>query len=140
METFRAVVMVLVVGFIALSLSLQLLAKRRAAKLKGQPLPPLPGVEGERILQSERALLYFFTPQCGACRPVTPKMKALAAQGQPVFPIDAMESPELAQALSVMATPTTVEVEHGRVVGVHIGPPKAELYARFGGRLTPARS
>lgn len=132
METVRDVVLVLVVGFFALSMSVQVLAKVRAAKLRGRPLPPLPGPEGERIGQSERALLYFFTPQCGACRAVTPKMKALAARGQPVFPIDAMESPELAQALSVMATPTTVEVEQGRVVAVHIGAPKTEVYARFG--------
>lgn len=131
METFREVVMALVMGFIALSVGLQVVAKVKAGKLKGQPLPMLPGDVGARIGQSPRALIYFFTPQCAACRPVTPKMKALAAEGKPVFPIDAMQAPELAQALSVMATPTTVEVEGGRVVGVHIGAPKAEVFARF---------
>lgn len=131
MELLRDVVLVVVVGFVALSVGLQVLARTRAAKLKGQPLPHLPGAEGARIQQSPRALIYFFTPSCAACRPVTPRMKALAAEGKPVFPVDAMQAPELAQALSVMATPTTVEVQDGRVVGVYLGPPKAEVFARF---------
>lgn len=58
-------------------------------------------------------------------------MKALAQQGKSVFPIDLSEDMSLAQALSVMATPTTVEVDHGKVVGVHIGPVAADVWARF---------
>lgn len=131
MDLVRDAVLVLVVGFVALTVGVQVWARARAAKLKGQPLPPLPGEAGARIQQSPRALIYFFTTSCAACRPVTPKMQALAAQGQPVFPVDAMQAPELAQALSVMATPTTVEVQDGRVVGVYLGPPKADVFARF---------
>lgn len=131
METVRNVVLVLVVGFFALSMVLQLVARRRAARMMGQPLPRLPGATGARITASEHALIYFFTPQCAACRPVTPKMKALAERGQPVFAIDATQEPELAGALSVMATPTTVEVDHGRVVGVHIGPVAPAVWERF---------
>jgi len=131
METFRNVVLVLVVGFVVLSFGLQIVAQRRAARLKGQPLPSLPGPIGARIAASEHALIYFFTPSCAACRPVTPRMKALAEQGKPVFPIDASIDPALAQALSVMATPTTVEVDHGQVVGVHIGPIAQDVWARF---------
>lgn len=132
METFRNVVVGLVLGFVVLSFGLQLLASRRAGKLKGGPLPALPGELGKRLNQSQRALIYFFTPTCPACRPVTPRMKALAEQGQPVFPIDATRSPELAMALSVMAAPTTIEVQEGRVVGVHLGAIAPDVWARFG--------
>jgi thioredoxin 1 len=131
METFRTILFTVVVGFVALSFGLQFVARRRAARLKGRPLPELPGSSGGRIKASERALIYFFTPSCAACRPLTPRMKALAEQGKPVFPIDATQDPELAHALSVMATPTTVEVDHGQVVGVHIGPVSTELWGRF---------
>lgn len=132
METFRNVVVGLTVGFVVLSLGLQVLAQRRAAKLKGAPLPTLPGELGQRINASKTALLYFFTPTCPACRPVTPRMKALEQQGRPVFPIDATRSPELARALSVMAAPTTIEVQDGRVVGVHLGAIAPDVWARFG--------
>lgn len=131
METFRNVVVVLVVGFVVLSFGLQIVAQRRAAKLKGAPLPALPGAVGARIAASEHALIYFFTPSCAACRAITPRMKALAGEGKSVFPIDASQDPSLAQALSVMATPTTVEVDHGTVVGVHIGQIASDVWARF---------
>ena len=132
METFRTLVLVLVLGFVALSIGLQVLARRKAARLVGQALPPLPGTTGRKVQRLERGLLYFFTPQCGACRPITPRIKALAAAGQPVFAVDATQDPELARALSVMATPTLVEVGGGRVLGVTVGPPPAALWARYG--------
>lgn len=132
MEFFRDVVVVLVLAFVALTVGLQIVARRRAAKLTGQPLPGLPGATGQRICAAPRSLVYFFTPACAACRAVTPRMKALAAGGNPVFPLDATQHPELARALSIMATPTTIEVQQGRVVGVHIGPVAPEVWARFG--------
>ncbi|MFZ5442199.1 MAG: thioredoxin family protein [Myxococcota bacterium] len=132
MSTFQWVVLVGIIGFVALQLGLQVVVRRRAEKMKGQPLPQLPGATGQRINAAGRALVYFFTPTCPACRPMTPRMKALAEKGEPVFPVDAMQDPALAQAFSVMATPTTVEVQDGRVVGVHIGPVAPDLFARFG--------
>ncbi|MBL8918955.1 MAG: thioredoxin family protein [Myxococcaceae bacterium] len=126
------VLIVLVGGFVALNVALQVVARRRAARLRGQPLPALPGATGQRISASGRALVYFFTPTCAACRPLTPRMKALADKGQPVFPVDAMQEPELARAFSVMATPTTVEIQEGRVAGVSIGPVVPAVWARFG--------
>lgn len=131
MSTLSWVLLVLVGGFVALNVTVQVVARRRAAKLRGQPLPALPGTTGERIAASGRALVYFFTPTCAACRPLTPRMKALAAGGQPVFPIDAMQEPELARAFSVMATPTTVEIQDGRVTGVSIGPVEPAVWTRF---------
>jgi thiol-disulfide isomerase/thioredoxin len=122
----------LALGFVALTVGLQLVARRRAARMTGRPLPSLPGATGGRIAAAERALVYFFTPQCGACRPVTPRMKALAARGNPVFAVDATQDPGLARALGVMATPTTIEVQRGQVVGVHIGPLAREVWSRFG--------
>jgi thiol-disulfide isomerase/thioredoxin len=132
MSTVSWVLLVLVGGFVALNVALQVLARQRAAKLKGQPLPQLSGVTGQRIAASDRALIYFFTPTCAACRTLTPRMKALAEKGQPVFPIDATQEPDLARAFSVMATPTTVEIQQGRVAAVSIGPVLREVWHRFG--------
>jgi thioredoxin 1 len=131
MALVRDVVLVAVFGFVALTVGVQVMAHRRAGKLKGQPLPSLPGALGQRITASPRSLIYFYTPQCGACRAITPRMKALAGEGKPVFPVDASQDPGIAMALSVMATPTTVEVVDGNVVGVHLGPVSPEVWARF---------
>lgn len=125
------VVLGLVGGLVSLSVLLQVVARRRAARLTGRSLPSLPGSIGERIGASERALIYFFTPSCAACRPLTPRMKDLEAKGRSVFPVDASQNLDLARALSVMATPTTVEVDHGKIVGVHIGPVAPAVWERF---------
>jgi thiol-disulfide isomerase/thioredoxin len=132
MGTLSTVALALFLGFIGLSLGLQFLARRRGAQLTGHALPALPGATGRRIAAAPRALVYFFTPQCGACRPVTPRVRKLAEGGNPVFAIDAMQEPELARALAVMATPTYVEVAAGTVVGVHIGRLAPEVWTRFG--------
>lgn len=132
MGTLSYVILAVVLGFVGLNVALQVVVRRKAARLKGQPLPPLPGPTGQRITAAGRALVYFFTPTCAACRPLTPRMKALADQGQPVFPVDAMQDPALAQAFSVMATPTTVEIQDGRVAHISIGPVAPEVWARFG--------
>ena len=131
MSTLVTVLLAVVLGFFLLNLVMQVVVRTRAARLRGQPLPALPGPLGTRIAQSQRALVYFFTPTCAACKLVTPRMQALADAGKEVFPIDASQDFEMAQVLSVMATPTTVEVEDGKVVGVHVGPLAPSVWERF---------
>jgi thiol-disulfide isomerase/thioredoxin len=118
---------VLAGGFVALSVGLQVVARRRARALVGSS-PPLPGEAGTRVSAAERALVYFFMPTCAACRAMTPRMKALADRGAPVLPVDATTQPELARAFAVMATPTTIELQRGRILKVHIGPLPAGIY------------
>lgn len=129
--SWSALVIGVVVAFLLLNVALAQVAVRRARALQGKPLPALPGAEGQRITHAAHALVYFFTPSCAACRTLTPRMKALAAQGSPVFAVDAIQSRELAQALSVMATPTTLEVEHGRVVNAFVGALPAAVWERY---------
>jgi hypothetical protein len=48
-----------------------------------------------------------------------------------VFAVDVMQDLGVAQALRVMATPSTIEIEAGKVVGYHIGSIPEEVMARF---------
>jgi thiol-disulfide isomerase/thioredoxin len=125
------VVLVLVLGFVALVVAMQVLVQVRARALAGKPLPPLPGVVGERVTRSKRALVYFFSPACGACRAITPRVRALGQKNPSVFAIDVSQSVELARALRIMATPSTVEIAEGKIVALHIGPIPADVMARF---------
>lgn len=131
MAWLQQVVLGLVVLFVAFSLWLQFMARWRSKALEGQPVPALPGATGQRITAAPQALVYFYTPTCAACRTFTPRIKALAARGANVFPVDATVEPELARALSVMATPTTVELSAGRITQVHVGPIPQATFARF---------
>lgn len=119
-------------SFLALNVGLQLVMRRRAAAMRGAKLPALPGATGAQVARQPRALLYFFSPTCGACRPITPRVRELAKGNPGVFAVDVTQDLALAQALSVMATPSTVEVTDGVVTGYHVGPIPADVWARFG--------
>jgi len=125
------VLAVVVIGFFIMMMSLQLVIRSRANALKGAAVPELPGAVGGRIASSKHALVYFFSPQCGACRAITPRVRALAQKNPDVFAVDVMHDMEVARALRVMATPSTVEIEGGKIVGYHIGPIPEEVMSKF---------
>lgn len=123
--------LVAVVGFFALLFGMQYLAISRAKALNGAPVPELPGATGSRIAHSKHALVYFFSPQCGACRAITPRVRTLGKNNPSVFAVDVSQDMDIARALRVMATPSTVEISDGKIVGYHIGPIPDEVMARF---------
>ena len=125
------VLLVVMLAFLAFMIGTQVLVRRQASALKGAPVPTLPGVLGERITGSKHALVYFFSPQCGACRAITPRVRALGKSNPAVFAVDVMQDMGVARALKVMATPSTIEIDEGRIVGYHIGPIPEEVMGRF---------
>ncbi len=128
--------MVYLVGIVAavvgLMVVMQLVVRLQARAQRGKPLPALSGAWSKRLGGRSRRLLYFFSPGCAACRPLTPRFQAMSRR-QPgsVFVVNVAEDLPLARALNVMATPSVVEVESGIIVNFHIGPPPAELLARY---------
>lgn len=123
---------VVAVGFVALTLGMQVVLRLRSRALIGSPVPALPGPVGAAVGRSERALLYFFSPGCAACRYITPTVKDLQRHDPAVFPIDVSQDFSVAGALKVMATPTTIEIAGGKIVGYHVGTFPPELASRFG--------
>jgi len=122
----------LVIGlFAALVVGAQLLVRRRSRAMLGRRHATLPGPDGARLARAPRGLAYFWSPTCGACRAITPRVRALAEGNPDVVAVDVTRDPELARALGVMATPTFVELEAGAVVGHHVGPVKEAVLARY---------
>lgn len=122
------VLLALVVTFL---IGMQVLVRFRASAMRGRPLPVVPGPMGAKLAAAKSALVYFTSPSCGACRPWTPKVKELSQRNRNVFLVDVTQNFEVARALSVMATPTTIEVRDGQVAGVHIGVIPNEVLQRF---------
>ena len=127
------VIVALLVGFVGLMIFSNLMIIKRTNKLKGEPLPDLPGELGKQLKNAERAVLYFFSPNCAACRMLTPKFREMKEQGKPVHLINLRDQLDLARAMKIMATPTTLEIEKGLVVGVHVGPITPDDMARIEG-------
>lgn len=105
----------LVVGAIV---AVQLFAGRYARRLEGEPVPSLPGPLGERLRGD--VVLWFHSATCGPCKAMEPGIRALEAQGLAIV-IDAHTQVDVARAFGVMATPTTVVVQGGRIQRVRMG-------------------
>lgn len=100
--------------------------------MTGTELPALPGEIGHRLATSKHSLVYFFSPTCGACRAITPRVRELEKTNSSVFAVDVTQDTALARALSVMATPSAVEITDGTIAGYHVGPIPEAVLARFG--------
>lgn len=131
MSSFATTISVIVGLFLVLMVGMNVVIGARAKAMKGKPLPDLPGTVGESIGKASSGLVYFFSPGCGACRSLTPKLSAIAKKNKNVFLIDISENLDIARAMRIMATPSTVEVASGQIVDVHIGMLPSELLQRF---------
>lgn len=96
--------------------------KRRARRFEGQTVMALSPEIDACLLTRGRVLLYFFSPNCGPCRTMAPRIDAVAARHDNVFKLDVSQSLDVARKLGVMATPTTVLVAGDRIERIDLGP------------------
>jgi thioredoxin 1 len=116
--TLIVVIVGLVFGVFAV---LWALAYRRSKKMEGQPLDSLGAQLPAEIPRQGRALLYFYSPSCGACRAMRPMIDALLADKLKLVKLDITKSPDIARLFSVMGTPTTLLLEDGVIRSVLLG-------------------
>ena len=133
MTILGTLVLVLIGGFFALVVGMQFLVQARAKALAGKPVPAMPGPIGDYVTKNQRALIYFFSPMCGACKVITPLVRELGKKNRSVFAVDVSmnEGVGVAQALQILATPSTVEIAEGKIQGVYIGSIPQDVMTRF---------
>jgi thioredoxin 1 len=108
----------IVLGFFV---AMQWWTKRKAQRVVGQPLPEVDSAVAEALDRRGKAVLYFFSPSCGPCRPMTTVVDRLAQEHDNVFKFDVSRDPDAARAFQVMATPTIVSVSRNGIDAVHLG-------------------
>lgn len=119
-------------AIVGLMVAMQIAVRLRAWLLRGKPLPELPGSWSKKLAGRTGSILYFFSPGCAACRPLTPRFKEMSnRRPASVFLVNVAEDLNLARALKVMATPSVVEVADGKIVAYHVGPPPSDVMARY---------
>jgi thiol-disulfide isomerase/thioredoxin len=124
-------VMIVVLLLLGLVVGMQLLVRSRARAMRGKDVPALPGDLGRQLTGAPRALLYFFSPSCGACKALTPSFAALSRSNPSVHLVDVAQSLGVARSFHVMGTPSVIELADGKIVGYHVGAVPAEVLARF---------
>ncbi len=120
-------------GIVAIFILLQFSLRVAMKFKKGKPAPHLNGKAGSVIKSGKKALFYFYSPQCGACRAMTPVVKTMAGRNKNIFPINIAEDMETARKFGVMGTPSTVLVESGKIRDFIMGPKsETEIAALMG--------
>lgn len=118
MEILIAVVALSVFALIVVA---QWRMRARAQRAVGQPVPEVNGAVTEALGRRGKALLYFFSPNCGPCRAMTPVIDRLAQEQDNVFKFDVTRDSDAARAFQVMATPTIVFISRNGIESVHLG-------------------
>lgn len=111
MESFLYII-VAIVGFI---LFMQIFVRISTYLKKGKEISGIGGELGKKINAGEKLLVYFFSPSCGACRPVTPVIEKIKKENSNVYKIDVSQKPEISRGFGVMGTPATVVVENRKI-------------------------
>jgi thiol-disulfide isomerase/thioredoxin len=133
MGSISVILAVVVGGFVALVVGMQVMVRLQARRQTGKDAPRLAGPLGKHIARGRRALVYFYSPGCAACRPVTPKLKELSKKNEGVYVVDVSSDLDTARALKIMATPSFVEIDAGKIVGFHVGQAPAAVLGRYAG-------
>jgi thioredoxin 1 len=112
----------LAAGLIAAMLAMQLVPLLRARLARGQAVPELNAMLAPDQRSEKRLLVYFWSPSCGMCRPMTAVIDRLACERKDLFKVNVAESAELARRFHVMATPSLAVVEDGVLKDLLLGP------------------
>ncbi|MFH1464243.1 MAG: thioredoxin family protein [Pseudomonadota bacterium] len=119
---FVYALLAIVVSFFAFFIGLRVFMVMRIKRQEGRPIPELAGKQGKAAKARTPSLFYFYSPQCGACRSMTPVIKKMPGLDRNVFAVDISKDMDTARRFGVMATPTTVLVREGVVQQILIGP------------------
>ncbi len=118
---FFDVVFVLLVFSFLFIFGLRLYWRWKAKRLSGKPLP-------EKLLtvklKKGKGLIYFYAPGCRPCQMVEPIYKKLSKElkGVTFVKVNVAEDPQAAKEIGILATPSFVIVEKGRIKEVLLGP------------------
>lgn len=89
-------------------------------KNKDKPVEGLDQLVSDEKLQSS-LVLYFYSPNCGPCRTMTPRIDRLVGEGSNIEKINVLEHKEFAVKVGVVGLPFVILVEQGKLKRTILG-------------------
>jgi thioredoxin 1 len=117
MDLVAAIITLLVLLVVLLQLGMWWRSKRQV----GRPAPDTLALTGRALGENERALFYFYSQNCGACKPVSRLVNEFKTRYDRIYAIDIASHAQLARDFGLLATPTVYIVENGHIVQVRLG-------------------
>ena len=96
---------------------------------KGKTIGEFSGEIGNKVKSGKKLLLYFYSPNCSACRTMTPVIDKMSKENKDVHTINLSRDMQLAKIFGVMGTPATVLVENAKIKKYILGA-RSEVFLR----------
>jgi len=107
------IIVYIVLGLIAAFFLLQSFMGLKMKMKKGKSVPDLSGAHGRMVKNGSKVLMYFYSPNCRACKSITPILRTLSKKHKNVFSINITKDMDTARKLGILGTPSIVMVEGG---------------------------
>ena len=115
-------ILIAVVVIMSVFIGLRFLMQKRAQRSKGKEVDiSIFDDKIKRLLKSEKSILYFYTPTCGACKSQTPTIDKLDDETNAVGKIDLSINRDAAKEFGIMGTPSTAIMSGNRIAEIFIG-------------------
>lgn len=116
------ILLIIIVTLVVLFLAMQFTAYFKSKKLVGQSLP-FDKLSGnlKNSIKDKNSVLYFYAPNCHACKQQSPIIEKLKKDFNNIFMIDASQNISDARAFGIMGTPSTIFVKANQIKEVMIG-------------------
>jgi thioredoxin 1 len=106
---------------LAVWLMLQVIPWLQGRRMRGVQLTEIDPDIAARLDLHNRLLLYFWSPNCGICRRVTPIIDQLMDERDDVMKVDVTQRLDLAKRLGVVGTPALLTICNGCVERLVLG-------------------
>ena len=107
------IVVYIILGVIAAFFLLQFFMGLKMKMKKGKGVPDLNGAHGRMVKSGSKVLMYFYSPNCRACKTLTPILRSLSKKHKNVFSINITKDMDTARKLGILGTPSIVLVDGG---------------------------
>lgn len=111
----------ILLGIFIAFMGMQYLMVLRSKKNKGRKVDQVGGKLGRVMSMGGRAMVYFYSPSCRACKYQTPIIDRLISEGLKVQKVDISREMATARKFGVMATPTTVVLQGNEIIEFLVG-------------------
>ncbi len=116
------VVVVIAVFYILFIFGIRVYWRLKSKKMVGAEIP-VPEPSFQR-LRKGKGIIYFTSPKCRPCKLVDPVFKKLSKEmkGITFIKVDVLKDPDKARLFGILATPSMILTENGRIREVLMGP------------------
>ncbi len=125
------IVVYILLGIFVAFMGMQYLMILRSKRNKGKRVEQVGGKLGKMMLMGEKAMVYFYSPSCRACKYQTPVIDRLISDGHKIQKVDISRDMATARKFGVMATPTTVVLSGNEIVEFLVGAKTEDKLRKF---------